>query len=33
VTFTHTAPEKWHLKFFSYLRTQLGGFDPFRATQ
>ena len=21
------------MKFFSYLRTQLGGFDPFRATQ
>ena len=33
VTFTHTAPVGWHLNFFSDPRTQLGGFDPFWATQ
>ena len=33
MTFTHTAPVGWHMNFFSKIGTQLGGFDPFRATQ
>ena len=33
MSFTHTAPVGWHTKFFSYLRTPPGGFDPFRPTQ
>ena len=33
MTFTHTAPVGWHMKCFSKIGTQLGGFDPFLPTQ